>query len=74
MDESGTGGAECWNVVGGKNCRCYQISGECEEFARVLHEVFLVHVLLYGRRRRDLGLGLCRWKTLRGLLGIGRMD
>ena len=27
----------------------------------------------YGRKRRDLELGLCRWTTSEGLLGIRRM-
>ena len=47
------------------------------ECARVLHETLLVPVLCmavrqcYGRRRRDLELGLCRGKTSedRGVLG-----
>ena len=33
---------------------------ECD---RVLHETLFVPVLKYGRKRRDLELGLYRWTT-----------
>ena len=44
----------------------------------VLHETLLVPAVMYGsetygRRRRDLGLGLYRWTTS-GMLGIRKMD
>ena len=75
LDESGTYGAECSRKgVSGKkvagamrflfNARDLQL--EC---ARVFHETLFVPVLMYGsetcygRRRRDLELGMCRWTT-----------
>ena len=68
MDESRTGGAERSRKVTGAirflvNARDLKI--EC---VRVLHETILLPVLMevrqyYGRRRRDIELGLCRWKT-----------
>ena len=41
------------------------------ECAKVLHEALLMVVLLYGRRRRGLGLGL-KMDNLKGLWGIRR--
>ena len=69
LDESDTDEAECSRkVVSGRrvagairslvNARGFRL--EC---ARVLHESLLVPVLIYGRRREDLGLGLYRWTT-----------
>ena len=71
MDESGTNGAECSRKVeSGRrvagvisslvNARDLQL-----EWARVLHETLFVPVLrqCYGRRKKDLDLGLYRWTT-----------
>ena len=66
LEESGTDWTKCSKKgVSGRrvagairslvNARDLQL--EC---ARFLHETLLVPVLMYGRRRRDLGLGLYR--------------
>ena len=75
LDKSDTDGAECSRKVANGsrvagairslvNARDLQF-----EYTRVLHETLLVPVLMYdsetsyGKRRRDLELGLYRWTT-----------
>ena len=86
LDESGTDRAECSRkIVSGSmiagairslvNARDLQL-----QWARVLHEILLGPVLIYGREtmlwkeRRDLELGLYRWTTSRRLLVIREME
>ena len=56
LEKSGTDGAECSRKV--LNAMVLQL--EC---AIVLYKRLLVPVLTYGRRRRDLELGLYGWIT-----------
>ena len=70
MDESGSDGSKCHRkLASGRNIRGLQ-----PEWARVLHEALHMPALLYGRKRKDLVLGLCTWANLRGFLGIRRID
>ena len=75
LNENGTDGAECCRkVLSRKNVVSAIISlvnawSLQFEYVRVMYEALFVPVLLYEGMRENLGLGLCRWKTL-VLLGI----
>ena len=69
LDESGTGEAECRRKVESErrvagtirslvNDRGLQL--QC---ARVLHEIFLLSVFIYKKRKKDLEYELYRWIT-----------
>ena len=61
MDESGIDGAQCSRkVVSGK-----KVAGAIRSLviSMDLHETLLVPILMYGKRRKDLELWLCRWTS-----------
>ena len=78
MDESGTDGAECSKKVASGR----RVAGTIRSLvnARVLHETLLVPVLMYGsetmlwREKERSRVRAMQMDTLRGLLGIRRMD
>ena len=75
LDESGTNWAECSRKVAGV-IRSLEIARLLEPCMKHCLYLFLRMTVkqFYGRRRKDLGLGLYRWTTSMGLLGIRRMD
>ena len=82
LNESGTDGAECsWKVVSGRRVAgtirlvyARDLQPECARVC-IKHCLYLFLCMAvrqcYGRRRRDLGLGLCRWTTSDACLVLG---